>query len=118
MGRRASLGKRREWAERMDRFQASRQTVAAFCETESISMASFYQWRRKLRDDSPSAHAGSGQRFKPVELAASVPAAPAVTVRLAGGIIIEVGSDSQALPQVLEQILSQHAAWQRGESPC
>ena len=35
------------WRERLLRYAASRQTVAAFCRSESISEASFYLWRKR-----------------------------------------------------------------------
>lgn len=41
----------RQWRERLDRFEHSELTVAKFCEVEGYSTASFYQWRRKLRDE-------------------------------------------------------------------
>ena len=39
-----------QWRERLDRFDQSELTVAGFCEQEGCSTASFYQWRRRLRD--------------------------------------------------------------------
>ena len=36
------------WGTRLERFEHSQLTVAEFCEVESVSVASFYQWRRKL----------------------------------------------------------------------
>ena len=36
------------WRERLLRYAASSQTVAAFCRSESISVASFYLWRKRL----------------------------------------------------------------------
>jgi hypothetical protein len=35
------------WRERLLRYAASSQTVAAFCRSESISIASFYLWRKR-----------------------------------------------------------------------
>lgn len=48
MGRGVDHGKRREWAERIRRRQASGLTVAEFCEWEGVSVASFYNWQNKL----------------------------------------------------------------------
>ena len=42
-------GKAREWAERLGRFERSGLTVARWCESERVSEASFYYWRKKLR---------------------------------------------------------------------
>jgi len=49
MGRRADQGKHREWSERIRRRRESRLTVAEFCEWEGVSVASFYNWQKKLR---------------------------------------------------------------------
>ena len=38
-----------DWRERLSRFDQSNLTIAAFCEREGCSTASFYQWRRRLR---------------------------------------------------------------------
>jgi hypothetical protein len=35
------------WRERLTRYAVSSQTVAAFCRSESISVASFYLWRKR-----------------------------------------------------------------------
>ena len=52
------------WRQRIDRYLASGQTVAAFCEAEGVSAPSFYQWKRRLvtrRDESsPSRQNGRG----------------------------------------------------------
>jgi hypothetical protein len=50
---------RRRWQEVLDRFELSGLTVAQFCEAEQISVASFYQWRRRLRDALTSAAQGA-----------------------------------------------------------
>lgn len=44
---------RRLWRQRLRRFEQSRLTIAAFCQTEGVSPASFYYWRRILRHNSP-----------------------------------------------------------------
>lgn len=36
------------WRERMARFKASGRQVAEFCNSESVSEASFYRWRKQL----------------------------------------------------------------------
>ena len=42
-------GKSREWGERLERYERSGLTVARWCESERVSEASFYYWRKKLR---------------------------------------------------------------------
>jgi putative transposase len=46
----ASLAAQREtaWRERLARFAGGRQTVAAFCRREAVSVATFYHWRARL----------------------------------------------------------------------
>lgn len=39
----------RQWRERIGRFDDAGTTIAEFCQTEGYSVASFYQWRRRLR---------------------------------------------------------------------
>jgi hypothetical protein len=36
------------WRERLRRFRGSLETVVDFCRRERVSVAAFYQWRRKL----------------------------------------------------------------------
>ena len=48
MGRPIDWGKRREWEDRLARRESSGLTVAEFCEWEGVSVAAFYQWRKKL----------------------------------------------------------------------
>jgi len=40
--------KRQEWSQRLQRFAEADVTVVEFCAEEQVSVASFYQWRRKL----------------------------------------------------------------------
>ena len=60
MGRRADHGKHCEWSERIRRRRESGLTVAEFCEWEGVSVASFYNWQKKLR--------GTESRRQSVEL--------------------------------------------------
>ncbi|WP_425274129.1 IS66 family insertion sequence element accessory protein TnpA [Paraburkholderia silvatlantica] len=36
------------WRQRLARFAQSGQTIKAFCQQESVSVWSFYHWRRRL----------------------------------------------------------------------
>ena len=49
MGRRVAPGKHFEWSERIRRRRESGLTVTEFCEWESVSIASFYNWQKKLQ---------------------------------------------------------------------
>ena len=48
-GRRADHGKHCEWSERIRQRQESGLTVADFCEWEGVSVASFYNWQKRVR---------------------------------------------------------------------
>jgi hypothetical protein len=52
---------RRRWRERLKAFDEQQQTVKAFCAANSVSVAAFYKWRKKLADEQT-------QRFVPVEV--------------------------------------------------
>jgi transposase-like protein len=102
-------GKRREWQQRLARFEQAQQSVAEFCRQEGVSAPSFYQWRKRLAER-PQAAAS----FRPVRL---VPAA-GVTVQLPGGTQLEVPtSDRRALRLVL-QTLARADARRAGGDGC
>jgi len=60
MARSADPELRRWWGALVDSFDATRESVAEFCDRHEVSTASFYAWRRKLA--AASTRAGSGRR--------------------------------------------------------
>lgn len=80
MSRTASPEKRAEWRRRMERFGRSCLTVADFCRSESVSIATFYYWRQQLQRSpvsqsvtpakrpSPARHRSATGLFVPVQL--------------------------------------------------
>lgn len=50
MGRSASAIRHSQWRKRLGRFTRSQMTVAEFCRREEVSVAAFYQWRRRLAE--------------------------------------------------------------------
>lgn len=48
MARTSDAGKRADWESRLRRYQASGLAIGAFCTRESVSIASFYYWSRRL----------------------------------------------------------------------
>jgi hypothetical protein len=74
MGRAADWSKRRVWQQRLQRFEHGDLTVAAFCQAEGVSVASFQQWRRILggrpvaRRDARQTSTTSRQAFLPVQI--------------------------------------------------
>ena len=120
-----------EWTERLSRFRSSGRTVAAFCQSEGVSEASFYLWKRKLTrttertgqcppDVASSGRSGkrsSAPAFEAVELVSRSPLATpsATTVRLPRGIEIEFGSDLRVIEAIVKQLLAEPVAADRGE---
>ncbi|MCA9136518.1 MAG: hypothetical protein KDB00_07160, partial [Planctomycetales bacterium] len=89
----------RQWRDRMERFEHSGLTVAEFCKTEKYSVASFYQWRRKLANKL----AGDARTaaFVPVELSPGSLSLPhgqdaidnnSLQIELPGGALVRVGA--------------------------
>ncbi|MCA9265429.1 MAG: hypothetical protein KDA60_16330 [Planctomycetales bacterium] len=67
-----------EWESRLARWRVSRDTVAAFCRKERVSVPSFYLWRRRLQSEELDAARRSARRpsFLPVEVLAEPRTAP------------------------------------------
>jgi hypothetical protein len=106
MTRESSRSKVQQWTERLERFAQSGQTVAQFCQDETVSVPSFYQWKKKLADQpsQPSSHAKlSASAFRAVDV---IPhSQSATTVRLANGIEIELGGDLRVVQAVVKQLI-------------
>ena len=45
----ARVQRESDWRDRLKRQASSRQSVAAFCRSEGVSVATFYWWRSRLR---------------------------------------------------------------------
>jgi len=132
MPRRSNPVKVQEWTGRLSRFQNSELTVAQFCQAEGVSQPSFYQWKRKLRDQ-PLPTESSSRRparsrnptnkipaFKAVEVtASSLPFAsqPALTVCMSSGIQIAVADNPAAIRAVMRELLSAEKV-SSGETAC
>lgn len=90
---RSRVATRRVWVDRIERFEKCGQTVAQFCAAEDVSTASFYQWRCRLRSDTPVPPCNRTPalaEFVPVELATRPQAesATVMSVELPGGVRI------------------------------
>lgn len=107
MARVADPAKREAWRRRLAAFDRGQASVADFCRRTGISVASFYQWRRKLApgteplDSRPSevgrtwgeARSRGGQAARPHRQA---PALTFMPVEITGGASIEVHLPSGA----------------------
>jgi hypothetical protein len=89
-----------QWRDRIERFAQSSLTVAEFCELEGYSVASFYQWRRKLQASVPNDQPGPSDRpasFVAVQLQPSAlePAQRAgLQIELPGGAVARLDQNA------------------------
>ena len=117
MPRRSNPEKIKQWTRRLKRFEASKETSAASCRDEGISVASLYQWRRRLREarDAPASN-----QFQAVHIAAAPVMAiqePTI-IQLANGIHIQLGSDLAVAELVVERVLAATIETRAGEKSC
>jgi transposase-like protein len=90
------------WRDRLGRFESSGLTVAAFCRSEGVSQAGFYQWRKKLGRSTGRQRVVGRPRNRVARQPAFVqvvPAsvAPVVVVTLVNGVRVEVPSADHEL---------------------
>ena len=90
--RRDPAATRRQWAERLDRFRRSGQTVAQFCDAEGVSAPSFYVWKRTLAAESVAA---PGPALVPIHVTPS-PVPAAIELLLPGGAVVRFPADIRA----------------------
>ena len=114
MGRFDLVSKQDVWRRRMRRFSRSRLTVAEFCYREDVSVAAFYQWRRKLVALDPSSAAtarAQSQGGLPAQVVSGAPngfvpvrvwQSSAIEVRLPNGVLLTLPARD---PEVLRQAL-------------
>lgn len=119
MARKFDSSKAAFWKERLGRFETSSLTVAEFCAQEGCSRASFYQWRRKLRN--PSTATGKrtnrsqeppGERFRPLSITLSP---SRVGIQFPGGTRLDLaGDDHELVCAVVREILQGASSSWRG----
>ena len=116
MSREPDLAKRKEWQRRLQAFDKGQAAVAEFCGREGVSVATFYQWRRKLgqswAEDSRSAprrreparpEKVAGMNFLPVEIVGQ----PSLEVLLPSGAKVLVPChEREAIRAVMAALLS------------
>ena len=97
---------RRRWKQRFREFERSGLTVVEFCQQLDVSTASFYLWKRKLRDaDNDTDPSASPGRFVPVTVDHEVPREDCFRIRFAGNVIIEVPArESETLLRAVERL--------------
>jgi len=127
MKRGVDAAKVRLWTRRFQKLSNSGLSVGEFCRREAVSFASFYRWKKKLAGNSlvdaatrsgerrrgrDSERNGEPQSFQRLHIIADgSPRADAqgVTVRMSGGIEIDLGNDPAVICQVVGQLLDRHA---------
>jgi hypothetical protein len=115
MPRPADPRKQQEWLQHLRRWQSSRLSVRDHCERFGLSQASFYAWKRTLRQRgllvdtaasaaaTPRANAAKAPRFVPITVAGLNARAERIELVLPDGSAVRVpaGFDAPTLRQVL-----------------
>ena len=123
MVRQVDQQRREVWRKRIERQRRGDVTVAELCRREGVSTASFYAWKRRLREprsprpkakDSSASTArrrgnASGATFVQLPLPA-VPASPWIEVVLAEGTVVRVPQQNLAALQMVLRALKDAAA--------
>jgi transposase len=90
----------KRWAERLARFYAGPQDVAAFCAAEGVSESTFYAWRRRLgRPASPAVV--DAPAVVPLRITPS-PATP-IELALPSGAVVRFPADAR--PELIVAVL-------------
>lgn len=109
------------WRDRFRRQSRSRLPVGRFCLDEGVSVPSFYAWRKKLALARPTSrsmrkpaceNAPPARAFQPVLVAA---ARPALSIRLPGGVELQVPAENL---DVIRVVIGELARATAGGVPC
>ena len=108
------------WSERLRRYERSKCTVAQFCLREEVSVASFYQWRRRLSELSTALRAEPAVPLKHREAAAFqrvlLTDGGVVVIELPNGVRVELPAQQTALVQSVVAALLHGEAGRRAEN--
>ena len=86
-----------QWVERLERFAASKQTIAAFSTAEGVSPSNFYLWRRRLAQPAPP------PAVVPMRVAPTPTPATPIELALPSGTVVRFPAD--ACPELLVAVL-------------
>ena len=94
--RRDPAATRQRWADRLDRFRRSGQTVAQFCAAEGVSEPSYYVWKRTLEAGGAAlaSSAVPGPTLVPIRLTPSP--ATGIELVLPSGAVVRFPTDVPA----------------------
>ncbi len=84
---------RRQWAERLERFRRSGQTVAQFCDAEGVSAPSFYVWKRTL---AATPAVTPLPTVVPIRITPLSPSPTGIELALPGGAVVRFPADIRA----------------------
>jgi len=102
-----------EWQRRMVRFHEAGVPVSVFCRTERVSVASFYQWRKRLACSSvEESDATAG--FVPVRLVTHT----GIVAELPGGTRLQIPAGDPQLVQAAIEALVRADAERLGGDAC
>jgi transposase len=115
MAQSPDAGKQRHWLDLVQRWHRTKLTVREFCERHQLSEASFYAWRRVLRErgllqDAPTESATSlDPAFVKLTVSAEPAAANAVEIVLSDRRLLRVrpGFDADMLLQLVRLLEEQ-----------
>lgn len=105
MGHRVDLAKQAKWLATVQRWQRSRLSVREFCRQHQVNEASFYEWRRVLRERGLLAEPARAKTSAFVRVSTPLvePADNAIEVVLHQGRLLRVrpGFDADAVLQLV-----------------
>lgn len=91
-----------QWRRRLKRFAGAKLSVAEFCRREAVSVASFYQWRKRLAD-SHRGETGTTPTFLPLQVSSA--ASASLQVSFPNGTTLTLSIHEQGLlPNVIAAI--------------
>ena len=99
--RRDPVATRQRWADRLNRFRRSGQTVAQFCAAEGVSESNFYLWRRRLAP--PPAPASNQPTIVPIRVTPPLVLATPIELALPSGTVLRFPADAR--PELIVAIL-------------
>jgi transposase-like protein len=104
MRKRALSGER--WREIIAKQPASGLSIAAFCRQRGVAEASFFAWRRRLRERGTPCRPGEGfaeVKISPEPAMEPVPESSRIEIRLSNGrcVLVRAGFDRQTLLELL-----------------
>lgn len=113
MAHKGNTAVRRVWQVRLQRFEECSLSVREFCERESVSQASFYQWRRRLKSDSGDVASKPTPSFQAVHVTATT----GLSIVLPDGTRLELPAHQLELVRVVVRELTAHAKASE-DKPC